>query len=258
MKRILFAMMVLVIAMFAMASCDNSNNEDKGDQNAGDNNTVVCAHEEVVEVLAVKATCTKDGKSEGTVCKKCGAVISGCNVIKAFNHKGTTVTIKATEATCQKAGSTEGKRCTSCLKILVPAVTIDKLDHTPEANKDVDATCTEPGSTGGTHCSVCFENLTDPTLTDPIKHDYQPMEEIAPTCQEDGRTGGVACTKCHKVAVEPTVVPKSDEYHDYEWTVDADDATKENGECKVEGCESTTQRDVVSGDENQNDENQAA
>ena len=74
---------------------------------------------------AVPSTCTTDGKTEGSHCSVCNAVIKKQNVVKATGHKP--VTVKGTPATFKAAGKTDGKKCSVCGKVLTAQKTIPKL-----------------------------------------------------------------------------------------------------------------------------------
>lgn len=74
---------------------------------------------------AVPSTCTTDGKTEGSHCSVCNAVIKKQNVVKATGHKP--VTVKGTPATFKAAGKTDGKKCSVCGKVLTAQKTIAKL-----------------------------------------------------------------------------------------------------------------------------------
>lgn len=86
-----------------------------------------CKHEEAVDV-AVPATCTQSGLSEGKHCSLCGEVLVKQEVIPAIGH--TEEVITAVEASCTNAGSTEGKKCSTCGEVLVAADEIPALGHT--------------------------------------------------------------------------------------------------------------------------------
>ena len=143
-----------------------------------------------VDVPAVDATCTENGKTAGKECSVCGKPISGCTVVVAPGHdwkltsykagscttsgeekyeckvcgdRKTTVleaehnyglwsTVKA--ATCLKAGKME-RTCKECGE--KDYKNTEKLPHTEKKTAAVDATCTTDGKTEGSHCSVCDE-----------------------------------------------------------------------------------------------------
>ncbi len=101
---------------------------------------------------AVAATCTTAGKTEGSHCSVCNAVIQAQTTVPATGH--TPATDKAVAATCTTAGKTEGSHCAVCHAVLVKQDTIPALGH--------DHSYTDNGD--GTHtgtCSRCKDVLTE-------------------------------------------------------------------------------------------------
>lgn len=70
-------------------------------------------HKSVVD-KAIAATCTKDGKTEGSHCSVCGAVLTAQSVIKAVGHKLSFVT--KVDATTTAAGNVAYYHCSVCGK----------------------------------------------------------------------------------------------------------------------------------------------
>ena len=100
---------------------------------------------------AIPATCTTDGKTEGSHCSVCGAVIKAQDTIKATGHKfGNWTTIKP--ATCTESG-TQIRKCETCGA--TESKSLSAKDHTEVVDKAIPATCTTDGKTEGSHCSVC-------------------------------------------------------------------------------------------------------
>lgn len=83
-------------------------------------------HTEVVDV-AVSATCTVDGKTEGKHCSVCGKTIVAQTTIKATGH--TEVVDPAVEATCKTKGKTEGKHCSVCNVVIIKQNDTAIVDH---------------------------------------------------------------------------------------------------------------------------------
>lgn len=70
--------------------------------------TVACTHKNVQVTPAVEADCGKEGKTEGKVCKDCGAVIVASQTIpKSDQHYFTAATTEK-PATCTVCGLTKG------------------------------------------------------------------------------------------------------------------------------------------------------
>ena len=78
-----------------------------------------------VKAVAVAPTCTKAGKTEGTYCSVCGAVIKAQEEIKATGH--TVVTDTAVTATIEMTGLTEGSHCSVCGTVFKKQEVIPKL-----------------------------------------------------------------------------------------------------------------------------------
>ena len=107
-------------------------------------------HTEVVD-KAIPATCTTDGKTEGSHCSVCGAVIKAQDTINATGHKfGNWTTTKS--ATCTESG-TQIRKCETCGA--TESKSLSAKGHTEVVDKVIPATCTTDGKTEGSHCSVC-------------------------------------------------------------------------------------------------------
>ena len=99
----------------------------------------------------ISATCTTDGKTEGSHCSVCGAVIKAQEIIKATGHKfGNWTTTKS--ATCTESG-TQIRKCETCGA--TESKSLSAKGHTEVVDKAIPATCTTDGKTEGSHCSVC-------------------------------------------------------------------------------------------------------
>ncbi len=81
----------------------------------------------VVTDKAIAATCTTAGKTAGSHCSTCNAVITAQTTIPATGH--TTVTDKAVAATCTTAGKTEGSHCSKCNAVIKAQTTIPATGH---------------------------------------------------------------------------------------------------------------------------------
>lgn len=85
------------------------------------------AEHQIVDVPAVKATCTKNGLTKGKACSVCGYVLEKQQVVKASAH--TPVVLPAVKATTERTGLTAGKKCKTCGTILVAQKTIPKIPY---------------------------------------------------------------------------------------------------------------------------------
>ena len=197
-------------------------------------------HTEVVD-KAIPATCTTDGKTEGSHCSVCGAVIKAQDTINATGHKfGNWTTTKS--ATCTESG-TQIRKCETCGA--TESKSLSAKGHTEVVDKAIPATCTTDGKTEGSHCSVCgavikaqdtinatghkFGNWTttkSATCTESgtqIRkcencgateskslsakgHTEVVDKAITATCTTDGKTDGSHCSVCNTVIKVQTVI----------------------------------------------------
>ena len=104
---------------------------------------------------AVDATCTSAGKTEGSHCGICNAIIvaqtTTAPVAHSFSEWETFVA-----PTCTSFGLQ--KRTCECSYTEYKATSA--LQHTPVTDAAVDATCTTDGKTEGSHCSTCGTIIT--------------------------------------------------------------------------------------------------
>ena len=139
-------------------------------------------HTEVVD-KAIPATCTTDGKTEGSHCSVCGAVIKAQDTIKATGHKfGNWTTIKP--ATCTESG-TQIRKCENCGA--TESKSLSAKGHTEVVDKAIPATCTTDGKTEGSHCSVCGAVIKAQDTIKATGHKFGNWTTIKPaTCTESG------------------------------------------------------------------------
>ena len=117
---------------------------------------------------AVEATCTQEGKTQGSHCGVCGATIVAQRTVAKKNH--TPVIDAAVEATCMQEGKTQGSHCGVCGTVIVAQTKVDKTSHTIVIDQAIPATCTEPGKTQGSHCDVCKTVLEEQQETRALGH----------------------------------------------------------------------------------------
>ena len=135
------------------ASCTDAGIKERICEVCGKTETQTIAktgHKSVTD-KAIPATCTTDGKTEGSHCSVCGAVIKAQDTIKATGHKfGNWTTTKS--ATCTESG-TQIRKCETCGA--TESKSLSAKGHTEVVDKAIPATCTTDGKTEGSHCSVC-------------------------------------------------------------------------------------------------------
>ena len=158
-------------------------------------------HTEVVD-KAIHATCTTDGKTEGSHCSVCGAVIKAQDTIKATGHKfGNWTTTKS--ATCTESG-TQIRKCETCGA--TESKSLSAKGHTEVVDKAITATCTTDGKTEGSHCSVCNTVIKVQTVINATGHKSSGW--IVDKAASIGVKGSKhkECTVCKKV-LETAEIP---------------------------------------------------
>ena len=150
----------------------------------------------------ISATCTTDGKTEGSHCSVCGAVIKAQEIIKATGHKfGNWTTIKP--ATCTESG-TQIRKCENCGATESKSLSVK--GHTEVVDKAIPATCTTDGKTEGSHCSVCGAVIKAQTVINATGHKSSGW--IVDKAASIGVKGSKhkECTVCKKV-LETAEIP---------------------------------------------------
>ena len=158
-------------------------------------------HTEVVD-KAIHATCTTDGKTEGSHCSVCGAVIKAQDTIKATGHKfGDWTTTKS--STCTESG-TQIRKCEICGA--TESKSLSAKGHTEVVDKAIPATCTTDGKTEGSHCSVCNTVIKVQTVINATGHKSSGW--IVDKAASIGVKGSKhkECTVCKKV-LETAEIP---------------------------------------------------
>ena len=92
-------------------------------------------HREVSD-MAVPATCTEDGLTEGKHCSTCNIVLTVQQTILATGHS--VVTDPSVAANCTQDGLTEGRHCETCGEVLLAQETVLATGHsdtTPADNR---------------------------------------------------------------------------------------------------------------------------
>ena len=122
MKKI-FVLALILMCVFVIASCDNSQNDTPNGSSSGDTNPVTDAHvHEYGEWSIVKnSTCSVKGEEE-RICY-CGA--KETQYIDTLAH--TEVIDSAVMPTYTSEGKTEGKHCSVCNEVIVRQESIPKL-----------------------------------------------------------------------------------------------------------------------------------
>lgn len=109
------------------------------------------AHKAITD-KAVAATCTKEGKTEGSHCSVCKKVIKAQKTIAKTAHKA--VTDEAVEATCTSEGKTEGSHCSVCNTVIKAQQATPLKEHSYEQTSIEKATADCSGNIYY-ECSEC-------------------------------------------------------------------------------------------------------
>ena len=158
-------------------------------------------HTEIVD-KAIPATCITDGKTEGSHCSVCGAVIKAQDTINATGHKfGNWTTTES--ATCTESG-TQIRKCETCGA--TESKSLSAKGHTEVVDKAITATCTTDGKTEGSHCSVCNTVIKVQTVINATGHKSSGW--IVDKAASIGVKGSKhkECTVCKKV-LETAEIP---------------------------------------------------
>ena len=209
---------------------------------------------------AVEATCTTEGKTEGSHCSGCGEVYVEQLTIPKTSHVEGYVA-----PTCELPGGTTGF-CESCKKFLkaptiIPALghdwsewvsnndatfdndgtkthschrcgtTVTEIDvgsrlthHYGEPQFYAEATCTEPAKFI-LHCTDegCEETrIVNDENSAPLGHAPVVLEGYPATCFSDGLTQGSYCSRCNATLTEQQTIPGGHKWGEtvYTWSED--------------------------------------
>ena len=133
---------------------------------------------------AISATCTTTGKTEGSHCSLCNAVLVAQETIPATGHR------HEGKITVTPSCTTEGIKtytCSICGHSYTEA--ISATGHTVVQDKAVSPTCETAGKTEGSHCSVCNAVIVAQEAIPALGHSpvYTP---------KDGEHHTVTCRNC--------------------------------------------------------------
>ena len=160
--------------------------------------TIPATGHKAVTDKAIAATCTKAGKTAGSHCSVCNAVITAQKTVPATGHSYNAGKVTK-KAACKTAG-VKTYTCTVCGA--TKTETIKATGHKAVTDKAVAATCTKAGKTAGSHCSVCNAVITAQKTVPATGHSYDTGKV---TKQPTATTAGVktyTCTKCKATKTE--------------------------------------------------------
>ncbi len=190
------------------------------------------AHTEVIDA-AVSASCTKEGKTEGSHCSECGYVIKAQQMIPKTEHTYEEEITKP--ATCTEEGI-KTLTCTVCGDEKTESIA--KTEHTYEEEITKPATCTEEGIKTLT-CTVCGDEKTE--AIEKVAHTEVTDAAVSASCTKEGKTEGSHCSECGYVIKAQQIIPKTE--HTYEEEITKPSTCTEEGikilTCTVCGDEKT-------------------
>ena len=139
------------------------------------------AHTPVIDA-AVDATCTTLGKTEGSHCGVCNAIIVAQTENDKFAHA-----FSAWETVTAPTCTSFGLQKRECECGQVEYATLSVLNHNVVTDAAIDATCTTTGKTEGSHCLDCGFVIVAQTETNKISHSFSEWGIVtAPTCTSFG------------------------------------------------------------------------
>ena len=145
-------------------------------------------HTPVIDA-SVDATCTAAGKTEGSHCDACGAVIVAQTETPKLSHSFSEWET-VTEPTCTSFGLQ--RRACECGQAEYD--TINALSHTVVTDAAIAATCTTLGKTEGSHCDTCGTVLAVQNTIPPLGHSCDEITVLEEAlCNLDG-TKRYSCT----------------------------------------------------------------
>lgn len=158
---------------------------------------------------AVAATCTSEGKTEGSHCSECGEVIVAQEPIAKLEHSYSAGWVVEKAATCTEEG-VESNLCDMCHQGQTRA--IEKLAHTyGDWYPVTPASCTAAG-VQRRNCIVCNPEGDDGKAyeTSPIEklsHTPKTVEKQEANCLTAGREAGEVCAVCGETLSGLQVIP---------------------------------------------------
>ncbi len=157
-----------------------------------------CDHANATFVPGKAATCTKDGKTDGTICPVCNNT-TGSEVIPATGHAYSS---QITKQPTHETTGTVRYTCANCGDTYTE--TLPKLtDHAYNAVV-TPPTCTEQGYT--TYTCICGDTyIGDYTAAN--GHTDEIVPGYAAKCEETGLTDGAVCAICGVVTLAQEVIP---------------------------------------------------
>ncbi len=145
----------------------------------------------VVSDPAISPTCTVTGKTEGSHCSYCGAIVVKQNPIPATGHNFSTA--------WSSDGVNHWHECHCGEKKDITA-------HSAVVDSSVKESCTASGLTAGSHCSVCGAVIVAQQIIPAPGHSFGEWEITKEATEEEEGLQKHTCTVCGLTETE--VIPK--------------------------------------------------
>ena len=179
----------------------------------------VCAHPVIRTQVAVPATCTTHGYTEGTECEACGSVIKSVELVEALGHE---ITYTVTQIPNSDSSGKVAGHCSQCG--LRTEMTIPNLDSGEYlVTTSGSSGCAGPGIRHYVWTNTAPGRIEFEVEIDEIGHDYACSQEN-PTCTEDGVIH-YTCRRCGDAYDQ--VIPAAG--HAYQVTERKDASCTEDG-----------------------------
>ncbi len=114
-------------AYWYCTTCNKMFSDDQGHNEISDAPSIPPLGHDLGTRPGVEPTCTKSGRTDATVCKRCGAIYEAAQEIPALGHDFETR--PGVEPTCTKSGFTEATVCRRCGEVYQAAQEIPALGH---------------------------------------------------------------------------------------------------------------------------------
>ena len=204
MKKIiktLLVVMVVVLALAAFTACEQTCQHSGGTATCtvaavcdvcGEKYGEVASHNPMV-LPAIEATCSKEGRTEGEVCRTCGEILVAQNPIEKLEHVW--VANEDRDFSCTLDGLKGGNHCEIC-GIQDGTIEIIPAHHVwGEEYVHTEPTCGKAGILAH-DCTVCGEKEKVADIPATGEHNFTvDVEAQAPTCKP-GYTAHKVCEVC--------------------------------------------------------------
>ena len=193
---------VILVALFGFSGCSEEHTHSFSDWESFveptctafgvQKRSCACSHTEYKSIAALQhtlvvdaaidATCTSTGKTEGSHCDICKAILVAQTEIVPVPHS-----FSDWESVVEPSCTSFGVQKRTCKCSYTEYKTTTALQHTPVTDAAIDATCTTDGKTEGSHCSTCGAILTVQNTVGALGHRCDNVTVLAEaTCNTEG------------------------------------------------------------------------